>query len=77
MNTALASTSNPRSKYLLEGWSSRIKKLEAATGKKNSLERNLTLAYTLNETKKQRDYHEAIQTPDAGLYKVFALDINL
>ena len=75
MNTALASTSNPRSKYLLEGWSSRIKKLEAATGKKNSLERNLTLAYTLNETKKQRDYHEAIQTPDAGLYKVFALDI--
>lgn len=55
-----------RSKYLMEGWSKRIKKLESATGKKNSLERNLCLAYTLNNTKIQRDLHESIQTPDAG-----------
>ena len=64
-----------RSQYLMEGWSKRIKKLESATGKPANLERRLTLAYTLNNTKIQRDYHESIQTPDAGLYKIFALDI--
>jgi len=64
-----------KSVRLMEGWKTRISKLEAATGKKSSLERRLSLAYALNNTKKARDYHEAIQTPDAGLYKIFALDI--
>lgn len=63
-----------RSQYLIEGWKKRITKLEAVTGH-SSHERRLTLAYTLNNTKIQRDYHESIQTPDAGLYKIFALDI--
>lgn len=73
MAGALASNQR-RSQYLIEGWSKRIKKLEAATGR-SSHERRLTLAYTLNNTKIQRDYHESIQTPDAGLYKIFALDM--
>lgn len=71
---ALAADSR-RSRYLLEGWKKRINKLQESTGTKNTLERNLVLAYTLNNTKKARDYHESIQTPDAGLYKIYALDI--
>ena len=64
-----------KSTRLLEGWKKRIQRLESATGRKNTLERNLVLAHCLNTTKIQRDYHESIQTPDAGMYKIFALDI--
>lgn len=75
-NTAAAfSSGNKRSQRLMEGWGKWIEKLEKATGKKSSLERKLTLAYALNTTREQRDYHEAIQTPDAGIYKLFALDM--
>jgi len=76
MSTGIAAFSqgNRKSTYLLESWKKRIAKLESVTGK-SSHERRLTLAYTLQTTKEQRDFHESIQTPDAGLYKVFALDI--
>jgi len=60
---------------LLESWAPRMKKLESVTGRKNSLERNLVLAHSLENTKIQAKFHESIQTADAGLYKIFALDI--
>ena len=60
---------------LMEAWRPRIKKLESINGKPNSLERNLVLTHSLENTRVQAKFHESIQTPDAGLYKIFALDI--
>lgn len=65
-----------RSKHLIEKWNSRIKALESATHTRNSVERNAVLASALDITNRQRKFHESIQTPDAGIYKIFALDIN-
>lgn len=72
-----------RSNYLMEGWKSRISKMESvakSTGKSQFAEglnydRKLNLAYAFNTTRKMRDYHESIQTADAGIFKNVALDI--
>lgn len=78
-NTSMAALANKgRSTYLIEGWKKRINALERAAksvGKPTSLERRLTLAYTLNRTNEERKYHESIQTQDAGIYKIYSLDL--
>lgn len=73
-----AAANKGRSTYLMEGWKKRISALESAakaSGRSTSFERKLTLAYALNTTNEARKFHESIQTPDAGLYKIFSLDL--
>lgn len=78
MNNIASAANKGRSTYLMEGWKTRINALESAAkaaGKTSTYERRLTLAYALNTTNDMRKFHESIQTPDAGLYKIFSLDL--
>lgn len=75
ISEALSIESNSKTNYLIERWGKRTRALEAAVGRKNTFERASVLAHSLETTNYLRKYHEAIQTPDAGLYKIFALDI--
>lgn len=65
---------NGKTQMLIESWKKRITALESST-KKSSQDRRVTLAHVLETTNQMAKYHESIQTPDAGMYKIHALDI--
>lgn len=64
------------SRKLLEKWGKKIRAIESAAPEKVSKERELCLAKTLNSMHEMLQLQESIQTADAGIFKLFALDIN-
>lgn len=64
------------SRQLLERWGKKIRVIESAAPEKTSRERELCLAKTLNSMNEMLKLQESIQTADAGIFKLFALDIN-
>lgn len=63
------------SRQLLERWGKKIRVIESAAPEKTSRERELCLAKTLNSMNEMLKLQESIQTADAGIFKLFALDM--
>lgn len=76
LQEAMAERANQSvSRQLLEAWGTKIREIEAQAPEKTSKERELVMAKTLNSMNEALALQESIQTPDAGIFKLFALDM--